>query len=827
MMESGMIYTFSRLNFLARAFLVAIAVFFSHQSLAVQPSQAQLEQFKSLPASQQARLAKQFGVSVPRAGGSQSSAVVQTASVAPISKAAAVAKTGGEVKTNTEMDEGKLPAFGYDLFAGQPTTFAPITDVPVSSDYVLGPGDSLKVNLYGKESQFFELFVDQEGQVYIPDLGPMNLAGLDFSEAKEKIKKTIDQKMIGVKASVSMGSLRSIRVFVLGEARVPGSYVISSLSTMTNALVLSGGVSELGSLRNIQLKRKGELVQTLDVYDLLLKGDTSGDAQLKSGDVIFIPTVGPQVAIKGQIKRPAYYELKGKGLVADLLSYSGGMLASAYPQRATLERVSELNERQFLNLDLSSATDLNLTLRNGDQVTLPKILPKVENIVKVLGHVERTETHRWVPGLRVSDVIRSIEYLRPEPDLNYALIKRYQNPERALSVHSFSIGEVLNAKGGAVDPVLHDRDELIFFGLYGDRSGEMAALVQELRRQANITEASKEVSIAGNVRYPAVYPLVEGMTIAQLISASGGLTEKAYLSSAELNRTIINEQQARIQERNIIKLSDSEALSIQLQARDVLTIKAIPEWAETKQITLRGEVRFPGTYPFHKNDTLVQVVERAGGLTEYAYAPGAMFTRVDLKRQQAKQLEEMQTRLESDIAKAEVVTANQTTLDESKSQSLGEAQGLLDKLKNTEALGRLVIDLEKVLEGQGDYIISLKDGDELYIPEKKSSVTVIGEVQLPVSQLFDQELGYWEYIERSGGLTDKADDDRIYVIKANGGVQIPGTSSWFAGSSAKIAPGDTIVVPLDADKVDQVILWRDMSQIFYQIALGAAAVGSL
>ncbi|KZY76862.1 hypothetical protein A3740_11685, partial [Oleiphilus sp. HI0068] len=698
---------------------------------------------------------------------------------------------------------------------------------PVSSDYVLGPGDSLKVNLYGKESQFFELVVDQEGQVYIPDLGPMSLAGLDFSEAKEKIKKTIDQKMIGVKASVSMGSLRSIRVFVLGEARVPGSYVISSLSTMTNALVLSGGVSGLGSLRNIQLKRKGKLVQSLDVYDLLLKGDTSGDAQLKSGDVVFIPAVGPQVSIKGQIKRPAYYELKGSGSVSDLLSYSGGMLASAYPQGATLERVNEQNEREFLNLDLSLSADINRSLKNGDQITLPKILPKVENVIKVAGHVERAETRRWTPGLRVSDIIQSVEYLKPEPDLNYALIKRYSKPERTLSVHAFSVADALKNQQSEADPVLQDLDELVFFGLYGDRSEEVAELIKELRQQASISNPSKEVSIGGNVRYPGVYPLVESMTVENLLSASGGLTEKAYLSSAELNRTTINEQQDRIQDRRIIQLSDATAISSKLHARDVLTVKAIPEWAETKQITLRGEVKFPGVYPFHKNDTLADVIERAGGLTEYAYAPGAMFTREDLKTQQAQQLREMQARLESDIAKAEVVAANQTTLDASKAQGLGEAQGLLDKLKATPALGRLVIDLEKVITRQDAYSISLKDGDELFIPERKSSVTVIGEVQLPVSQLFEQELDYWDYIERSGGLTDKADDERIYIIKANGGVQMPDSSSWFASNDSQLAPGDTVVVPLDADKIDQVVLWRDMSQIFYQIALGAAAVGSL
>jgi hypothetical protein len=203
-----------------------------------------------------------------------------------------------------------------------------------------------------------------------------------------------------------------------------------------------------------------------------------------------------------------------------------------------------------------------------------------------------------------------------------------------------------------------------------------------------------------------------------------------------------------------------------------------------------------------------------------------MFTRVSLKEQQAKQLAEMQERLEADIVKAEVVAANQTSLKD-KSTDLGEAQKLLGKLKTTPATGRLVIDLDKVINQKDDYAISLEDEDRLFIPRKKNSVTIVGEVQLPISQVYERDMSYWDYIERSGGLSNKADEERIYIIKANGGVEIPKASNWFVSNSSQLEPGDTIVVPLDADKVDGVIVWRDMSQIFYQIALGAAAVGSL
>ena len=811
-----------------RTLVLLILTFTSAASFSIQPSPQQIEQFKRMSPAEQSRMAQQFGVNIPKTGQQEEMApvVVQTETVMARDTSADPEVKGSE-DANADALEIELKSFGYDLFAGNPSTFTPVNDIPVSSDYVLGTGDSLKVNLYGKESQFFELVIDQEGQAQLPNLGPISLAGLSFSEAKKKIAATINQKMIGVTASVSMGQLRSIRVFVLGEAYMPGSYVISPLSTITNALVLSGGVSELGTLRNIQLKRKGKLIHSLDLYDLLLKGDTSDDAQLQSGDVVFIPPVGATVGIKGEVRRPALYELKGEEPVANLISYSGGLLSSAYPELSTLQRINASGERTILNVDLKNKQQSTISLKDGDILNLPKILEKIENVVKVSGHIERPETLNWKENLRITDVVPSIAYLKARPDLHYALIKRYSKPNRALSVLSFSLADALAAPGSASDPQLVDQDEVIFFGLLEDsRTEEVINIVSELRMQANISQSSKEVSISGDVRYPGAYPLVEGMSVGDLINAAGGLTEKAFQLYAELNRSEYLVDQQRTQSRKTLDLSNDVALQEPLQSRDVLQIKTIPEWAESKTVTLQGEVRFPGIYAINKSDTLASVIQRAGGLTDYAYAAGAMFTRVSLKEQQTKQLAEMQERLESDIAKAEVVAANQTSLN-NKSADLGEAQKLLGKLKTTPATGRLVIDLDKVINQKDDYAISLEDEDRLFIPRKKNSVTIVGEVQLPISQVYERDMSYWDYIDRSGGLSNKADEERIYIIKANGGVEIPKASNWFASNSNQLEPGDTIVVPLDADKVDGVIVWRDMSQIFYQIALGAAAVGSL
>ncbi len=320
-------------------------------------SPAQLEQFKSLPKAQQEALARQYGVDLSTLGGAGSSNVA--AGQALRNPAPVVTPVAHEpVEENSSTASGLKP-FGYDLFAGSPTTFAPVTAIPVPAEYSVGPGDEIRLQLWGKQNQQLSLTVGRDGTINLPDIGPEPVAGMSFAELKERINKLVSDHFIGVKASVSMGELRSMQVFVLGEARNPGAYTVSSLSTLTHALFVSGGVSKTGSLRRIQLKRNGRVVSELDLYDLLLKGDSSKDNRMQSGDVIFIPSVGPRAGIEGEVHRPALYELKGERTLKELVRLAGGLTSQAYPRLTRIERTNKDFLRMIAEANLSTSQGKN------------------------------------------------------------------------------------------------------------------------------------------------------------------------------------------------------------------------------------------------------------------------------------------------------------------------------------------------------------------------------------------------------------------------------------------------------------------------------------
>ncbi|HVK99023.1 MAG TPA: SLBB domain-containing protein, partial [Dongiaceae bacterium] len=412
--------------------------------------------------------------------------------------------------TDSISDETLRP-FGYDLFSNNATAFQPNTDIPIPADYVVGPGDTFVVQLYGKDNASHSLSVSREGMIQLPDIGPIALAGLKFSEAQGVIERTIAEQMIGVKCSVTMGALRTVRVFVLGEAAQPGSYIVSSLSTMTNALFASGGIMPIGSLRNIQLKRQGEVVTTLDLYDLLLSGDTRDDARLLPGDVIFIPPVGTTVAVSGEVRRPGIYEIKGEKNAGDLIRLAGGFLPTAYPPASRIERISGQGERTVVNIDLARAEGKGLPVKTGDMIRVYSVLDTMENIVTVSGHVKRPGINAWKPGARVSTVLGSIGELLPNPDLNAAIIERELQPTRRLKVISFNLGEALTKPGSAADISLQPRDKITVFDLELDRTLVMAPVINRLRMQASRENRQKVVSVSGNVRFPGTYPLSDQM----------------------------------------------------------------------------------------------------------------------------------------------------------------------------------------------------------------------------------------------------------------------------------------------------------------------------
>ena len=599
---------------------------------------------------------------------------------------------------------------------------------------------------------------------------------------------------------------------------------------MTNALFVSGGVNPIGSLRKIQLKRRGEVVARLDLYDLLLRGDTRHDVRLQPGDVIFVPPVGSTMGVAGEVRRPAIYELRDEQTVAQALALAGGLLPTSYPQASQIERINKHGERTLIDLDAGKNVGLKTPVQDGDVLHIFSVLEKMENIVMLSGHVQRPGGYQWRPGMRITDLVSSIKIdLLPRPDLDYALVKRELKPDQRIELFSVRPGEALKNPASAENIQLEVRDELILFGANGDRSELVEPLVEQLEEQATFQKPARIVRAGGLLRHPGQYPLEKGMKTSDLIRAAGGMAEAAYSSSAELTRyAIIDGSYREVGHINVDLagiLEGTRGADLILKSYDDLQVKRLPEWETAATVELKGEVRFPGVYPIARGEQLSKVLERAGGLTDIAFPRGAVFLREGLRERERQQLEDLSRRLETDLASLSLQLAQE---EGGKVQSLDFVRELGDKLRAIEPVGRLVINLPELLEEikegrRSDLDITMEDGDRLYIPALTQEVTVTGEVFYPTSHLYSKGTDRMKYVDMSGGLTRKADSKRIYVVRADGSVDTGG--SWFELSDKHdIQPGDTIVVPLDVDLVRPIARFASISKIIFQLA--AAAVGA-
>jgi protein involved in polysaccharide export with SLBB domain len=731
-----------------------------------------------------------------------------------------------------KLDAEALKPFGYDLFAGVPSTFAPVTDVPVPSEYVVGPGDRLEVQLIGNTKGRHSLVVNRDGRVNFPELGPIAVSGLRFEEARARIEARVNEQMIGTTAVVSIGDLRSIRVFVLGEAERPGSYTVSGLATITNALFASGGVRPIGSLRNIQLKRNGRLVQRLDLYDLLLNGDTSADVRLLPGDVIFIPPVGSTVGVTGEIRRPAIYELKGESSAADLLHLGGGLTPAADPALARIERIDERRDRVVVDVNLTDPQGRTTRLKSGDVMTIPGTRPTFKNAVQLGGQVHRPGAHQFRDGLRLTDLIPSIDELRPNADLHYVLIRREQPGTRRVQAFSADLEQAWRAPTSEANPLLAARDQVFVFDIETGRRQYLEPILEALRLQAISSEPTRVVRVTGRVRAMGEYPLEPGMTVSDLIRAGGGLAEQAFGGDAELARYEVRDGQSRRTEVIRIDLArvlaGDAAADLVLRPFDTLVVKEISEWSQQEFVRLEGEVRFPGEYPIARGETLRSVISRAGGLTSLAFVQGSVFTRDTLKERERQQIQVLADRLRQDLSSLALQSAQSGGPGANQAnETLAVGQTLLADLEGAEPVGRLVIDLERVMAaepGSSDDVI-LRGGDRLRVPKRSQEVTVIGEVQNSTSHLFDPVLARDDYLRMSGGTTQKADERRIYVVRANGSIEAGSGSRWFR-QNGEIRPGDTIVVPLDAERMRPLPMWQAVTSILFNLAVAVAAVNS-
>ena len=720
-----------------------------------------------------------------------------------------------------------LQPFGYDVFRSNSAGFDPVTTGPVPPDYVLGPGDNVRVQLFGNVNGIYEFEVSRDGVLNLPELGPVNVVGLRFSEFRDDLERRVEEMLIGTQVSVTMGQLRTIRIFVLGDAERPGSYVVSSLSTVSSAVYAAGGISEIGSLRKVQLKRSGQTVATLDLYDLLLQGDTSDDRRLRPGDVVFIPPVGTQVSIDGAVKRPAVYETRSDTSIADALALAGGLSAEAYAGGARVERIASGAGRVVLSVDASSESAAAERVQTGDLIVVPRVLPEYDAVVELVGHVDRPGPVQWRRGMRLTDVMGSLSALQPGADPAYLLIRREDPDSGAISVVSADLEAAVAAPASGANTPLMPRDRIYVFSLEYGRQRVIEPLLEELELQAVYGQPNPVVTVSGTVRAPGSYPLEAGMRISDLLRAAGDLSEEAYALGAELVRyDVVNNEYRSTDIVNVdlaAALRGDSVADLELAEHDNLRISTVPEWNTLWTVTLEGEIKFPGAYRIRRGETLAQILQRAGGLTDDAFPEGAVFLRESLRLQEQQQIDLLSRRLEADLTSLSLQSVETSGAD-----TLSTGRELLTQLRNTEAVGRLVIDLHTIDAGVRTVTpLELRDGDRLLVPKQPQSVTVIGETQQDASHIYDGALSRDDYISLSGGLTRRADRGLIYVVRASGAVVAGKRSRWFGRGGSKgteIRPGDTIVVPLETDRVRPLTLWTSVTQILYQAAIAIAAI---
>ncbi|MDO6719975.1 SLBB domain-containing protein [Psychrosphaera sp. 1_MG-2023] len=864
------------IGYLTFYLIIVFASFTSTETygqISTTPSQAQIEQFKRLPKQQQEALAKQFGIDISQISGavSNSSSVTEPA-IRPEMQYVNNVATQNSVEKVSVKDKTLKP-FGYDMFDQLQAAFIPGGTIPVPADYILGPGDTLDVTLYGKNSVSYTVTINNEGQIYIPELEPMNVSGLTFLELKAHIANVVDEKTIGFKSSVAIVDLRGIQVYVVGDVKKPGAYHLSSLSTVTNALFISGGPTLVGSLRNIYLKRGGKNIARLDLYKVFTQGDVSQDNRLQQGDVIFVDSVKRQVSVTGEVRRPAIYEVTSDDSVKDLVQYAGGLTMNAYPKNVVLASFDNNYQRQVSALDLTESDSNNLSLKNGDVVTVMPVSQQFSDVVNVAGAVARPGMYTWQQGMKLSQLINSHDDILPTTDLTYALVvthgafNQYQvqqfSPSGVFSGDDVKLSandlvvffsqfehntfDLVDREVGKLNDVklddklnnsknTHFRIETdgnyLFELQHGDLFSKQKALVETKRYSRRqlirpiiqlITDSQQGgelvpvVEITGQVRFPGVYPLSKGAGLEQMVAAAGGLTESANFEKGEISRIVQTTERGKDTNHLSFNLVNDDWRSIKLEPRDVVNFFQQANWQEELKVTLTGEVMFPGTYTIKEGETLSEVVARAGGLTQFAAPEAAFFTRQSLKILEQQQAKNMARNLSKELAFKSISSSYSNV-------NISEVQLLVDKLTTVEGVGRLVIDLEKIIAAEASPL-KLENGDQLHVPTYRDEVNIIGEVQVATTHLHDENWQLEDYLNSSGGLRQQADEDRIYIIRANGLVDVP-DDSWF-GRTLKIRAGDTIVVPLDAGYTDQLTLWEKATSIFYQLTVGLAALGRI
>lgn len=751
-----------------------------------------------------------------------------------------------------------LPIFGSQLFLTVPSTFAPLNKGPVTPDYVVGPGDELLLRGWGSVSFNVRERVDRDGNIYLPHFGEIRVAGLKSSELNPVLTERIGQEFRKFELSVTLGDLRSIQVLVVGRARRPGSYTVGSMSTLVDVLFASGGPSSTGSMRKIELRRGGKTVTTVDLYQILTEGDGSKDAHLLPGDVIYIPSAGPRVAIAGSVSQPAIYELRDGDTVATAVNLAGGASSIAALERAELERVGSDGGRHIAEIKLDQ-TGMQAPLTNGDILRIFQIVPRFDNAVILRGNVANPGRYAWHAGMRIRELIPDKESLvtRASVSGHNALALTDSERDMAQRIRKASLtvpdtrgkGQAANSEGSqttgnsSVQVTTSDASVQV----NNDRSGTTPTTPNTLPDDLSTGQEDKNES-------PNATPDSGSATGRSIAFDSGSPSEEfTQKNQVRLTAPEINWDYAVIERTNpedlttVLKpfhlgrviLGHDDTENYELQAGDVVTIFSqadirVPQNRQTKFVRLEGEFGAAGVYSVKPGETLRDLVNRAGGLTPNAYLFGSLFTRRSTRLQQQARLDEYAFDLESEIEREAGNKANSVVNPQEAlvaAASVQSQRALVAKLRQMRASGRIVLN---ILPTSADVSnipdLPLEDGDTFLVPARPVSVAVVGAVYDQNSFLFQDSASVNHYLQLSGGVSKSGDWKHSFVIRADGSV-VSHTSSLAHSSHGlehfELNPGDAVVVPELLNKTTFIRGLTDWSTIISQFGLGAAAINVL
>lgn len=720
--------------------------------------------------------------------------------------------TGKEKKPLDEKKKEvkKDSLFGYDFFNNPRITFTPNINVATPQNYQLGPGDEVQIDLWGAAETSFKEKVSKQGTIQIRGVGLVNLAGLSIETATSKIKSYLRRIYSGINApknsynkvyvNVSLSKIRTVQVNLVGEVKTPGTYSLSALSTVLNALYAAGGPTKSGTFRKISLIRGGKKVADFDIYQYLLKGNEEGNLQLKDQDVIIVSPYKNLVTITGEVKRPGIYEMVDDETMSKLLDYCGGFTAQAYKKTIVVERISSA-EREIKEFLLSESNVIKS--RGGDKIAVPKVVDKYENRVKIKGAVYQPGSYQYKKGMTVLDLLKKASGVTKEAFMDRAIITRFYN-ELDKGMVAFSVSDVYNNKNNTL---LQPNDEVYVYNK------------EELREKRIIT-------VNGAVNDPKSIDFAKGMTAEDAIVLAGGLKEGADTSNIEVSRRlndgsfeVIGQVFTRSSDKNLKVQSNN---NFALKPYDIVYVRYIKGYTPQKKVIVKGEVEYPGEYSITtKNERISDLIKRAGGLSPFAYAEGAT-----LIRKKIGEVDDKQEKFLKKIKNKGVENQDEDS-QKSKNEKLKSIKGFtendfleLNRIQKKEEF-RIGISLHKILKNKGsEFDLILQEGDELLIPTEKQTVEVQGEVYSPSLVRFIPGKSLKYYVESAGGFSQEAQKKKSYVVYSNGSVDAT-TGFLFFKNYPSIKPGATIIVP----KKDQ--SRKVSAQEIIGITTGIATLGVL